>query len=118
MAKFRAIGIDTSGVGLHSLRIGGASAALNSGYSLRSGTSLSYTREREVVLAKFRAIGIDTSGVGLHSLRIGGASAALNSGVPDHVIKNHGRWKSDSAKELYCRENLRRQLRATSRVGL
>ena len=31
MAKFRAIGIDTSGIGLHSLRIGGASAALNSG---------------------------------------------------------------------------------------
>ena len=88
------------------------------GYSLRSGTSLSYTRAREVVLAKFRAIGVDTSGIGLHSLRIGGASAALNSGVPDHVIKNHGRWKSDSAKDLYCRENLRRQLLATSRIGL
>ena len=88
------------------------------GYSLRSGTSLSYTRAREVVLAKFRAIGVDTSGMGLHSLRIGGASAALNSGVPDHVIKNHGRWKSDSAKDLYCRENLRRQLLATSRIGL
>ena len=88
------------------------------GYSLRSGTSLSYTRAREVVLAKFRAIGVDTSGIGLHSLRIGGASAALNSGVPNHVIKNHGRWKSDSGKELYCRENLRRQLLATSRIGL
>ena len=69
-------------------------------------------------MAKFRAIGVDTSGIGLHSLRIGGASAALNSGVPDHVIKNHGRWKSDSAKDLYCRENLRRQLLATSRIGL
>ena len=87
------------------------------GYSLRSGASLSYTRAR-VVLAKFRAIGVDTSGIGLHSLRIGGASAALNSGVPDHVIKNHGRWKSDSAKELYCRGNLRRQLLATSSIGL
>ena len=66
----------------------------------------------------FWAIGVDTSGIGLHSLRIGGASAALNSGVADHVIKNHGRWKSDSAKNLYCRENLRRQLLATSRIGL
>ena len=88
------------------------------GYSLRSSTSLSYTRAREVVLAKFRAIGVDTSGIGLLSLRIGGASAALDSGVPDHVFKNHGRWKSDSAKDLYCRENLRRQLLATSRIGL
>lgn len=35
------------------------------GYSLRSGTSLSYTRAREVVLAKFRAIGVDTSRIGL-----------------------------------------------------
>ena len=61
---------------------------------------------------------VDTSGIGLHLLRIEGASAALNSGVPEHVIKNHGRWKSDSAKELYCRENLRRQLLATSRIGL
>ena len=87
------------------------------GYSLRSGTSLSHTRVREIVLAKFRALGVDTSGIGLHSLRIRGASVAL-SGVPDHVIKNHGRWKSDSAKELYCRENLRRQLLATSRIGL
>lgn len=85
-------------------------------FPLRSGTSLSYTRARKVVLAKFRAIDVDTSRIGLHSLRIGGTSAALNSGVPDHVI--HGRWKSDSTKKLYRRENLRRQLLATSRIGL
>ena len=94
------------------------SFSTSKGYSFCSGTSLSYTRAKEVVLAKFRAIGVDTSRIDLHSLRIGGASAALNSEVPDHVIKNHGRWKSDSAKELYCRENLRRQLLATSRIGL
>ena len=94
------------------------SFSTSKGYSPRSGTSLSYTRAREVVLAKFRAIGVDTSRIGLHSLKIGGASAAFDSGVPDHVIKNHGRWKSDSAKELCCRENLRRQLLATSLIGL
>ena len=73
---------------------------------------------REVVLAKFHAIGFDTSRIGLHSLRIGGASAALDSGVADHVIKNHSRWKSDSAKELYWCKNLRWQLLAISRIGL
>ena len=67
------------------------SFSTSKGYSLRSGTSLSYTRVREVVLAKFRAIGVDTSLIGWHSLRIGGASAALDSGVPDHVIKNQDR---------------------------
>ena len=94
------------------------SFSTSKGYSLRSGTSLSHTRAREIVLAKFRAIGVDTSRIVLHSLRIGGASAAFDSGVPDHVIKNHGRWKSDCAKELHCRESLRRQLLAASRIGL
>ena len=55
------------------------SFSTSKGYSLRSVTSLSYTRAREVVLAKFRAIGVDTSRMGLHSLRISGASVALNS---------------------------------------
>ena len=62
------------------------SFSTSTGYSLRSSTSLSYTRAREVVLAKFRAIGVDTSRIGLHSLRIGSASAALDSEIPDHVI--------------------------------
>ena len=88
-------------------------------YSLRSRTSLSYAMAREVVLAMFRAVSVDTSRIGLHSLRIAGASSlALNSGVPNHAIKNHGRWKPDFAKEFYCRENLRRQFLATSCVGL
>ena len=47
------------------------SFSTSKGYSLRSSTSLSYTRAREVVLAKFRAIGVDTSRIGMHSLRIG-----------------------------------------------
>ena len=82
------------------------SFSTSKGHSLRSGTSLSYTRAREVVLAKFRASGIDTLQIGLRSLRIGGALAALDSRVPDHVIKNYSRWKSDSAKELYFCESL------------
>ena len=62
------------------------SFSTSKGHSLRSGTSLSYTRAEVVnVLAKFRAI---------------------------------GRWRSDSAKKLYCRESLRRQLLATSCIGL
>ena len=47
------------------------SFSTSEGYSLRSSTSLSNTRAREVVLAKFCAVGIDTLCIGLHSLRIG-----------------------------------------------
>lgn len=88
------------------------------GFSLRSIISSSYTMAREVVLDKFRAIDVDTSRMGLYSLRISGASAALKSGVNHHVIQKYGRWKSDSAKKLYCCESLRWQLLATSRIGL
>ena len=71
------------------------------GYLLRDGSKQSYSRARELFIQKFRAIGLDTSLYGLHSLRIGGASAAANSDIPDRVIKKHGRWKSDKAKDTY-----------------
>ena len=88
------------------------------GYSLRAGSQLSYTRAREVILGKFKAIGVPAGSIGLHSLRIGGASAAVNNGVPDKNIKFRGRWKSDSAKDLYCRTDIRHQLMATASIGL
>ena len=67
---------------------------------LRPGTKLSYTRAREVILLKLRAIGLDTSKLGLHSFRIGGASTAINNDLPDRMVKKHGRWTTDKAKDL------------------
>ena len=58
----------------------------------------------------FKAIGLDTSKLGLHSFRIGVASAAINNDLPDRMVKKHGRWKTDKAKDLYCRENINHQL--------
>ena len=88
------------------------------GYLLRDGSKLSYSRARELFIQKFRAIGLDTSLYGLHSLRIGGASAAANSDIPDRVIKKHGRWKSDKAKDTYCREDIQHQLLVTLNIGI
>ena len=55
---------------------------------------------------------------GLHSLRIGGASAAANNDLPDSVIKNHGRWKSEKAKDTYCMEDIQHQLLVTLNIGI
>ena len=57
-------------------------------------------------IEKFKAIGLDTKLYGLHFLRIGGASAAANNDLPDRVIKKHGRWKTEKAKDTYCREDI------------
>ena len=92
-------------------------SALNICYSLRAGSKLSYSRARELFIQKFKAINLDTNLNGLHSLRIGGASAASNNNVPDRVIK-HGRWKSDKAKDVYCKEDIQHQLLVTLSIGI
>ena len=79
-------------------------------YSLRAGSKLSFSRARELFIEKFKAIGLDTKLYGLHFLRIGGASAAANNDLPDRVIKKHGRWKSEKAKDTYCTEDIQHQL--------
>ena len=49
---------------------------------------------------------------------IGGASAAANNDLPDRVIKKHGRWKSEHAKDVYCREDIQHQLLVTFNIGI
>jgi integrase len=43
-----------------------------------------------------KAIGVDPRPYGSHSLRRGGVSAAAAAGIRTHVLKRHGRWKSDA----------------------
>ena len=50
---------------------------------------------------------------GLHSLRAGGASAAADSGIPDRLLKRHGRWLSDRAKDGYIKDNIMSLLSVT-----
>ncbi|CAI7851361.1 unnamed protein product [Closterium sp. NIES-53] len=39
--------------------------------------------------------------LGTHSFRKGAATVVANIGVPDKVFKRMGRWRSDTAKEMY-----------------
>ena len=71
-----------------------------SGYSIRNG-KLSYTRCREIFEA--------TRDYGLHSLRSGGATAVISndvsSSVSERLLKLHGRWKTNEAKDIYVLES-------------
>lgn len=57
---------------------------------------------------------------GLHSLRSGGITAAVPNSklVPERLLKIHGRWKSDSAKDMYVEESLENRFHVTKCLGL
>ncbi|KAJ8297739.1 hypothetical protein KUTeg_024270 [Tegillarca granosa] len=67
---------------------------------------LSYTRAREIFLSSLKTLALDPKKYCLHSLRSGGASAAANNQVPDRLIKAHGRWVTDIAKDGYIKDDL------------
>lgn len=70
---------------------------------------ISYSRCRGIFLDALADLGFDSKLFGLHSLRSGGATAAVNSlggTVSDRLLKLHGRWKSDYAKDLYVQEDI------------
>ena len=55
---------------------------------------------------------------GLHSLRAGGASAAANAGIADRFFKQHGRRRSENAKDGYVRDSLKERLKGSQCLGL
>lgn len=87
-------------------------------YILKGHKSLSYTRAREILLSTLESIGLDKRQFGLHSLRAGGATAAANACICDRLFKKHGRWRSESAKDGYVKENLEQHLIVTKHIGI
>jgi hypothetical protein len=61
-----------------------------------------YIRAREIIREALSSIGINMNNYGLHSLRSEGESAAYKDGVLDRLVKVHGRWKSENAKDGTC----------------
>lgn len=81
--------------------------------------SISYGRVRQCVLEKLRTIdGCKNLNIGLHSFRSGGATAAAGADVSDRCLKRHGRWKTDSSKDMYIVDALDKKLLVTQRIGL
>ena len=57
---------------------------------------------------------------GLHSLRSGGVTSALSCypNLSERVLKLHGRWKSDIAKDMYILEDVFKRLQVTKSAWL
>ncbi|KAJ8309298.1 hypothetical protein KUTeg_014172 [Tegillarca granosa] len=79
---------------------------------------LSYTRAREIFLSSLKTLALDPKKYCLHSLRSGGASAAANNQVPDRLIKAHGRWVTDIAKDGYIKDDLPNKILVSLNLGL
>ena len=69
---------------------------------------------RVLLLAKTEQLVMDAKLFGMHSLPAGGATA--NSGVPDRLIKHHGCWRSETAKDGYLKDSVQRRL--SKRLGV
>ena len=58
---------------------------------------------------------------GLHCLRSGGITAAVRysrNSILERLLKIHGRWKSDSAKDIYAEASLENRLYVTNYLAL
>ena len=88
------------------------------GERLRKSGGLSYSRLRELLLQKIAQLGMDPQLFGMHSLSAGGATAAANAGVPDRLFKRHGRWRSESAKDGYIKDSVKKRLSVSKNLGI
>ena len=73
---------------------------------------------RELLLAKLSQLGYDPKLFSLHSLRSGGASVAADAGVADRLLKRHGRWRSEAAKDGYVKDSVLSLLSVTKSLDL
>ena len=67
---------------------------------------------------KLGDLGFPPDEFGLHSLRAGGDTAAANAKVPDRMFKRHGRWKSETAKDGYVKDDVKSRLEVSKSLGL
>ena len=92
--------------------------ATKNGERLRKTGGLSYTSMRELLLSKLAQLGYDPALFGMHRLHAGGSTAAANADVEDRLFKRHGRWKSESAKDGYVKDSVKRRLGVSKRLGI
>ena len=61
-----------------------------------------------------KELGLDLKCYGLHSLRSGGVTSVVhhsgNSISDQRLLKLHGRWKTDAAKDMYVHEDVHKRL--------
>ena len=90
-------------------------------YSLGN-RGVSYSRLRELFKESLTKLGYDQSLYGLHSFRSGGATSLAhtleNNPSKERLLKLHGRWKTDLAKDMYVKESVDQRLSFVKSLGL
>jgi hypothetical protein len=86
--------------------------------SRRDEQALSYSRMRELFIQAFQSFVPEIKKFGLHSLRSGGATTCANLGIADRLLKKHGRWPSETAKDGYVKDSLPDRLSVSKKLGL
>ena len=69
---------------------------------------------------RYLRIGLHYNLSGLQSLRSGGATSVVSNStnLSERLLKLHGRWKSDCAKDMYVLEHVPKRLAITDNLGL
>lgn len=84
--------------------------------------AVSYTRFRELFKDCLKHLGYDEKLYSLHSFRAGGATSIVSNfkdiKSKERLLKIHGRWKTDIAKDMYIKEDLEERLRVSKCMGL
>ena len=89
------------------------------GYKMRKNNKrITYSNLRQLFLDAIAPHVPDVHKYCLHSLRSGGATIAANNGVKDRLFKRHGRWTSESAKDMYIKDNVHERLSVSLCLGL
>ena len=92
----------------------------NSSYTPRDG-KMSYSSCREILRDSLKQLGYNPDDYGLHSLRSGGITSVVRNScnpVSERLLKVHGRWKTDPAKDMYVEESLDNRLQVTKFLRL
>ena len=90
-------------------------------YSLGN-RKVSYSGLRELFKEALTKLGYDQSLYGLHTFRSGGATSLAhtleNNPCKERLLKLHGRWKTDLAKDMYIKESVDQRLSFVKSLGL
>lgn len=79
---------------------------------------LSYTRTRECIVKKLKSVAPSLN-LGTHSLRAGGITTVANKGIiNERCLMRHGRWKTESSKNMYVEDSLDKKLKITKALSL
>lgn len=77
---------------------------------------------REIFKGALKEFGYDDKIYGLHSLRSGGITSVVNNNgtksVSERLLKIHGRWKTDVAKDMYMKESEDNRFVVSRTLGL